>query len=95
MCVLPGWLAACPPVSACLPVPACVYLNAILLEAVCEEVGDNGDTSKRRDFVALVTPEAPQYLYNFAESSSDLDIQAPSICGEWGATGGRGCVMEL
>jgi hypothetical protein len=74
--------AVCQPVSACNT--ACVCLRAFLLQAICEEIGDNGDSSKQRDFVALVTPENPQYLFNFAESTSDVDIEAPSICGETG-----------
>ena len=38
---------------------------------------------KQRQLVQLVTPENPQYMYNFAESGgSEVDLEAPSICGK-------------
>lgn len=66
-------------------------------QAITEEVGDAGDGKmKQRELVQLVTPENPQYMYRFAESSTEVDLEAPSICGETyradhGTLAGRAC----
>jgi hypothetical protein len=37
---------------------------------------------KARELTQLVTPENPQYLYNFADRSGEMDMEAPAVCGE-------------
>lgn len=46
--------------------------------------------SKARALVQVVTPENPQYMYNFADRMGDVDVEAPAVCGELkaGAQGG-------
>ncbi len=61
------------------------------LQAITEEVGDDQfGKQKERQLVQVVTPENPQYLYNFAEKSSEVDVEAPAICGEHKCMDSRG-----
>jgi hypothetical protein len=39
-------------------------------------------TPKLRWNTQLVTPENPDYLYNYAESSADHDFNSPALIGE-------------
>lgn len=40
---------------------------------------------KLRWHTQLVTPENPEYLYNYAESSADRDFDSPALIGGWRA----------
>jgi hypothetical protein len=61
----------------------------LLLQAVWEELpgaaaeyGSKRKDLKQRAFSRLVTPENPAYLHGYADSSSDRDVNVPTLSGE-------------
>jgi hypothetical protein len=68
--------------------PCYIYALSCVLQAVTEEVGDRTNNMKQRQLVQLVTPENPQYMYNYAEGGgTEVDLEAPSVCGKQGSGG--------
>jgi hypothetical protein len=61
----------------------------LCLQAVWEELpidekyGSRSREFKQRAFKQLVTAENPFYLHGFSDSSGDMEIKVPTICGEY------------